>query len=844
VHIYDQKTGKVQGTIYPADGAAGDEFGRSVAISGSLLIVGSPRHDATGVDAGAAYVYDIKTRALLAKHTPGIVGEIAGLSVALEGRMAVIGVPGGDLLGGAPARGFVSVVDALSGVTISLLADPAGVAGDLLGSSVAVQGGMVIVGEPGDDTGAVDSGSVRVYDAVGGQLIDTLLAPAPAANNQLGNAIAFDGKLVVAGSASAGGGRGLVVSWRLSDTGSATNLGSLEGDTVNDGLGASLAVSQNLVAIGAPGSPADYNASILAGAVRLCTAALGTALPTLQPAGLPDTGFFGGSVALDGSTLVTSCSADSGLVSRDGTLWKFDNLERPPATVFAKIIAVTGDAAPGTANAQFSAFNSVAATGGMPIMLCSLSGAGTTAGKNTGIWSASAPSFEFRLAAQTGVLDGSGIRMVKPFGLIANLGGQITYWQSTLAGTGVTAASSMGLYRQDPLTGNVTRILRTGDVLAGGETVAKLGITRGSNSITDSALQMVTLRRSAAPVVDAASDSAIEIMINGGIIGQRREGVTTSLLGSPFGQMPPLMAANGNKSALIATTQLNPPAVTTANNVYIDDNGFVNQMQKGDSAPDSLGGGIGTVSAFSGVTLGGPLLFKASLVPALSVTRANNEGLWTNRGGATRLVLRKGFPAPTIAGGVVISRIVKYGINTFGNIVILAQLTGPGVTKANDMVLYLNYPTAAEPGDFRILLREGDIVPGTGGAKLGNILSVDFAFIPTFTNSRYGVLASLVVQPGIVSAADNQVWLVGYSGGTTTSPSSAHRPVLRLRKGTRLDAATGRDVITSLSMPADPSDQAGTLNNGLPHSLDGTFGTSTLRIGFASRKTALVNLGF
>ena len=43
--------------ITASDGLFGDEFGRSVAISGNTMIVGAPTADAAGDAAGAAYIY-------------------------------------------------------------------------------------------------------------------------------------------------------------------------------------------------------------------------------------------------------------------------------------------------------------------------------------------------------------------------------------------------------------------------------------------------------------------------------------------------------------------------------------------------------------------------------------------------------------------------------------------------------------------------------------------------------------------------------------------------------------------------------------------------------------------
>ena len=43
--------------LIASDGAAGDRFGRSVAIAGDTAMVGASRDDDAGTDSGSAYVF-------------------------------------------------------------------------------------------------------------------------------------------------------------------------------------------------------------------------------------------------------------------------------------------------------------------------------------------------------------------------------------------------------------------------------------------------------------------------------------------------------------------------------------------------------------------------------------------------------------------------------------------------------------------------------------------------------------------------------------------------------------------------------------------------------------------
>ncbi len=78
--------------LLPDDGAALDEFGRSVAISGATAIVGASGHD-NGTSNGSAYLFDTTTGAQIAKFLPndGAIGDHFGISVAISGATAIVG---------------------------------------------------------------------------------------------------------------------------------------------------------------------------------------------------------------------------------------------------------------------------------------------------------------------------------------------------------------------------------------------------------------------------------------------------------------------------------------------------------------------------------------------------------------------------------------------------------------------------------------------------------------------------------------------------------------------------------------------------------------------------------
>src|SRR4029077_8806910 len=113
----------------------GDQFGAAVASIGTTIAVGAPGDDGAGADAGAVYVFDVATGALL-RTVPGVPrapGARFGAALATVGGDLLVGAPGdGSVLSGA-----ASLFDGGPGDFLRQLPSPASAAGDLFGFSVA-----------------------------------------------------------------------------------------------------------------------------------------------------------------------------------------------------------------------------------------------------------------------------------------------------------------------------------------------------------------------------------------------------------------------------------------------------------------------------------------------------------------------------------------------------------------------------------------------------------------------------------------------------------------------------------------------------------------------------------
>jgi hypothetical protein len=244
------------------DGAAGDGFGHAVSASGDLAVVGATKHDHTGTvlehgsvyvfqrqgtmwnftnellprgslgprnvgwsvsllggtailgvfnagspgnSHGAAYVYSLggggwSLNSVL-QPTPTTNGALFGASVGLASTWAVVGAPGESSGTGAPSAGAAYIVSRAGWFLAQRIVAPGASAEDFFGSSVAVAGETAIVGAPGHDGAAPNSGAAFVFSYVGGTWVlqANLTSPQALAEESFGE-VARDGDTALVGA--------------------------------------------------------------------------------------------------------------------------------------------------------------------------------------------------------------------------------------------------------------------------------------------------------------------------------------------------------------------------------------------------------------------------------------------------------------------------------------------------------------------------------------------------------------------------------------------------------------------------------------------------------------------
>lgn len=196
-----------QARVWPADGNAGDRFGAAVALSGGRLLVGAPQDSDIAFRAGSAYLFTRRFSSwnLLVKLTAadGAAGDAFGHRVAIDATQAVVGAPYADpAQRDAAGAAYVFAEGSPLWYQTAKLTAPTPAASDLLGSSVALRGGTIVVGAPGDDERGNGAGAVHVFtrSPIGSWTSTKLVATEGDVGDQLGHSVAIGSGRIAAGA--------------------------------------------------------------------------------------------------------------------------------------------------------------------------------------------------------------------------------------------------------------------------------------------------------------------------------------------------------------------------------------------------------------------------------------------------------------------------------------------------------------------------------------------------------------------------------------------------------------------------------------------------------------------
>ncbi|MGC8856519.1 MAG: hypothetical protein ACP5QU_06955 [Anaerolineae bacterium] len=186
-----------QQKLIAADGAAGDEFGTAVALYGNLAFVGAPNADiAAQADQGAAYLFTSSGSSWGQQQkitaSDGAAGDKFGISLAVNGSLLAVGARFADITGntdvGAAYLYFMNGSGLWQGE--QKITSTTGAAGDQFGNAVALFGGDVVIGARMTTVDAdVQQGAAYVYALYHNDTDLSVTATATADSLQPGQAV-------------------------------------------------------------------------------------------------------------------------------------------------------------------------------------------------------------------------------------------------------------------------------------------------------------------------------------------------------------------------------------------------------------------------------------------------------------------------------------------------------------------------------------------------------------------------------------------------------------------------------------------------------------------------------
>lgn len=170
VFVRNNQTWTQEVELSPSDGASGDDFGNSVSISDNRIIVGAPRHDATGANSGAAYMFVLSgtTWSAEAKLTAddGQAEDQFGYAVTLSDGRAVVGSVLDDDAGSASGSAYVFVRDGSEWMQDEKLTASDAGSNSNFGSAVSIDSDRAIVGASGIASSSDAGGAAYVFSGV------------------------------------------------------------------------------------------------------------------------------------------------------------------------------------------------------------------------------------------------------------------------------------------------------------------------------------------------------------------------------------------------------------------------------------------------------------------------------------------------------------------------------------------------------------------------------------------------------------------------------------------------------------------------------------------------------
>jgi len=308
----------IENKIVASDAAENDQFGYSVAVSNSKIVIGARYNDDAGDNSGSAYIYDLDgTNEIKLTASDAAEDDWFGNSVAVSDSKIVIGARGNDDNGSYSGSAYIYDLDGTNEIKITA-SDAAEY--DHFGTSVAVSDSKIVIGAYNNDDAGDNSGSAYIYDLDGTNEIKIVASDA-AEKDYFGNSVAVSNSKIVVGAYGnddTGDYSGSAYIYDLDGTNEIkiTASDAAEGDY----FGYSVAISDSHIVIGAYGNDDAGDNSGSAYIYDLD----GTNEIKIVASDAAEKDYFGNSVAVSNSKIVVGAYDNDDTYSNSGSAYIYD----------------------------------------------------------------------------------------------------------------------------------------------------------------------------------------------------------------------------------------------------------------------------------------------------------------------------------------------------------------------------------------------------------------------------------------------------------------------------------------------------------------------------------------
>lgn len=207
-YVYEQRdtSWAFHAKLTASDGDVGDLFGWSVSISGDFAIAGSPFDSDNGARSGSAYVFERAGTSWIerAKLTPmdGAAGDEFGWSVSISGDFAVVGAYGNDDAGTDSGSAYLFRRSGNEWNQVDKLTAVDGADSDKFGWSVSISDSLLLSGAPFNNSNGPNSGAAYAFQRQDDTWVfdEKLTASDAATNDEFGWSVSVDGHDAVVGA--------------------------------------------------------------------------------------------------------------------------------------------------------------------------------------------------------------------------------------------------------------------------------------------------------------------------------------------------------------------------------------------------------------------------------------------------------------------------------------------------------------------------------------------------------------------------------------------------------------------------------------------------------------------